>query len=71
MTEVKAYLQRIKSLKLKNPVLVGFGIKDKQTFEAACENANGAIIATAFIKALENDTDLERVTKKFLDEIIS
>jgi tryptophan synthase alpha chain len=71
MTEVKAYLQRIKNLKLKNPVLVGFGIKDRQTFEAACENANGAIIATAFIKALENDTDLERVTKKFLNEIIS
>ena len=71
MTEVKAYLKKIKNLKLKNPVLVGFGIKDKQTFEAACENANGAIIATAFIKALENDTDVERVTKKFLNEIIS
>ncbi len=71
MTEVKAYLQKIKNFKLKNPVLVGFGIKDKQTFEAACENANGAIIATAFIKALENDTDVERVTKKFLNEIIS
>jgi tryptophan synthase alpha chain len=71
MTEVKAYLQKIKNLKLKNPVLVGFGIKDKQTFEAACENANGAIIATAFIRALENDTDVERVTKKFLNEIIS
>ena len=71
MTDVKAYLQKLKNLKLKNPVLVGFGIKDKQTFEAACENANGAIIATAFIKALENDTDIERVTKKFLNEIIS
>ena len=71
MIEVKAYLKKIKNLKLKNPVLVGFGIKDKQTFEAACENANGAIIATAFIKALENDTDVERVTKKFLNEIIS
>jgi tryptophan synthase alpha chain len=71
MTEVKAYLQKIKNFKLKNPVLVGFGIKDKQTFEAACENANGAIIATAFIKALENDADVERVTKKFLNEIIS
>ena len=57
MTDVKAYLQKIKNFKLKNPVLVGFGIKDKQTFETACENANGAIIATAFIKALESDTD--------------
>src|SRR6476620_10447034 len=71
MSDVKIYLQKLNDLKLKNPVLVGFGIKDKQTFEAACENANGAIIATAFIKALENDTDIESVTKKFLNEIIS
>ncbi len=71
MTDVKTYVQRIKNLNLKNPVLVGFGIKDKQTFDAACINANGAIIGTAFIKALENDTDAERATKKFLNEIIS
>jgi tryptophan synthase alpha chain len=71
MTDVKSYLQRIKNLKLKNPVVVGFGIKDKQTFEAACGNANGAIIGTAFIKVLENDKDVERATKKFLNEIIS
>jgi tryptophan synthase alpha chain len=71
MTDVTVYLQKIKKFKLKNPVLVGFGIKDKQTFEAVCQNANGAIIATAFIKALENDNDIERVTKKFINEIIS
>src|SRR4030095_4269110 len=71
MTDVKTYLQRIKNLKLKNPVVVGFGIKDKQTFEAVCGNANGAIIGTAFIKALENDKDVEKAIKKFLNEIIS
>ena len=71
MEDVKTYLQKLKALKLKNPVLTGFGIKDKKTFEAACENANGAIIGTAFIKALEDDTNVERATKKFLNEIIS
>jgi tryptophan synthase alpha chain len=71
MNDVKGYLQKLKNLKLKNPVFVGFGIKDKQTFETACENANGAFIGTAFIKALENDNDLERATKKFVNEIIS
>ncbi|MFI5185826.1 MAG: tryptophan synthase subunit alpha [Chitinophagales bacterium] len=70
MTDVKAYLQRIKNLKLKNPVLVGFGIKDKQTFNTACENANGAIIGTAFIKALEKSTTIKDTTKNFLNEII-
>ncbi|HEV8282843.1 MAG TPA: tryptophan synthase subunit alpha [Chitinophagaceae bacterium] len=72
MTDVKSYLQKIKNLKLKNPILVGFGIKDKQTFEAACENANGAIIGTAFIKALEqnNHSNIKEATKNFLSDII-
>jgi len=71
MADVKAYLQKIKKLKLKNPVLVGFGIKDRQTFEAACENANGAVIGTAFIKALEQNNNIEEATKIFLSEVIS
>jgi tryptophan synthase alpha chain len=69
MTDVKEYLRNLKRLRLKNPVLVGFGIKDKQTFDAACEDANGAIIGTAFIKALENGDDISRTTKTFLNAI--
>jgi len=69
MTDVKAYLQRLKSLQLKNPVLVGFGIKDKTTFEAACANANGAIIGTAYIKALAEPGNLADITRKFLETV--
>ena len=50
-----AYYQRIKSMKLKNPQLIGFGISDKETFETACEYASGAIIGSAFIKQLSED----------------
>jgi tryptophan synthase alpha chain len=71
MNDVKTYLQRIKKLKLKNPVLVGFGIKDRHTFESACENANGAVIGTAFIRALEGSGSVEESTKSFLSSIIS
>ena len=70
MTDVNEYLQKLKAMQLKNPVLVGFGIKDKQTFDAACANANGAIIGTAYIKALENATDVSETTKKFLKAIV-
>jgi tryptophan synthase alpha chain len=69
MNAVNAYLQRLQKMKLKNPVLVGFGIKDKQTFDAACRYANGAIIGTAFIKALENSVNVEQDTKHFLQQI--
>lgn len=70
MDDIKTYLQRLKSLKLNNPVLVGFGIKDKQTFDAACEYANGAIIGTAFIKALEKNTYAESSVKQFIDGVL-
>jgi tryptophan synthase alpha chain len=69
MIEVKKYLQNLKRLKLKNPLLVGFGIKDRQSFDAACEDTNGAIIATAYIKALEGTDDINRTTKNFLNAI--
>jgi tryptophan synthase alpha chain len=69
MVDVSSYLQRLKKLQLKNPVLVGFGIKDKASFNAACEHASGAIIGTAYIKALESSADVILSTKQFLQEI--
>ena len=71
MTDVNAYLKRLKGYNLKNPVLVGFGIKDKQSFDAACEYANGAIIGSAYIKALENSTDIAKSTETFLKSVLS
>ena len=71
MNEVVGYLQRLKSYGLKNPILAGFGIKDKSTFDAVCKYANGGIIGSAYIKALEGETDIEQATKQFLSPIIS
>ena len=67
---VDTYLQKLKAMKLRNPVLVGFGIKDKATFEAACTHANGAIIGSAYIKALEGTEGVGEKTKIFLDKIL-
>ena len=44
------YFKRIASLSLKNPQIVGFGIKDRDTFAKAVKTAKGAIIGSAFIK---------------------
>jgi len=71
MTDVNAYLKRLQSYQLKNPVLVGFGIKDKESFTAACQHANGAIIGSAYIKALENTTDINNTTAAFIKAIIT
>lgn len=46
------YFERIAHMHLKNPQVVGFGIKDAETFQSATKNAKGAIIGSAFIKHL-------------------
>jgi tryptophan synthase alpha chain len=65
------YLKKLQRLQLKNPVLVGFGIKDHASFNAASRHASGAIIGSAFIKALGDGNDVEGKTKAFVTSIIS
>jgi tryptophan synthase alpha chain len=67
---VETYLEKLQSLKLKNPILVGFGIKDKETFTDASKYSNGAIIGTAYIKALDKTSDINTTTKEFLNKIL-
>lgn len=67
---VEEYLKRLNGLGLINPVLVGFGIKDRDSFDAVCRQANGGIIGSAYIKALENSGDVNAATKSFLASII-
>lgn len=69
-SDVERYLQRLAQMKLKNPVLVGFGIKDKETFESACKFANGAIIGSAYINALGKDPDERLATEEFLKSVL-
>jgi len=49
------YFERIATMNLKNPQIVGFGIKDSETFQVATKNAQGAIIGSAFIKHLTSN----------------
>ena len=66
----ESYFLKLQKMNLKNPILVGFGIKDKDTFQAACKYSNGAIIGSAYINALQNAMDIENATKQFLDRIL-
>ena len=63
------YFNRLKALNLQSPKLVGFGISNNESFEEACSCANGAIIGSAFIKALEGEGKLEDKITAFIDKI--
>ena len=70
ISEQEAYFQKLQEMNLKNPILVGFGIKDRPTFETASKYTSGAIIGSAYIKALSNGQDVDTATKAFLQTII-
>ena len=67
----EAYFQRINQMNLKNPRLIGFGISNAETFNKACENAQGAIIGSAFIKAISGGIDLPKDIDQFVKSIIN
>lgn len=69
-SSLQPYLEKLKSLNLKNPILVGFGIRDRESFVKACKYANGAIIGTAYISALSANTDPAMATKEFLAAVL-
>lgn len=51
-TKQEDYFKRIHAMQLSNPQIVGFGIKDKETFNQATQYAKGAIVGSAFINHL-------------------
>jgi tryptophan synthase alpha chain len=64
------YFERIQAMDLENPTLIGFGIRDRAGFERACRYANGAIIGSAFIKAIDGSTNVEADSAAFVKVIL-
>lgn len=67
--EQELYFKRIQAMQLKNPLMIGFGISNVSTFSKACEYANGAIIGSAFIKAIEKSENLPMDVAAFVSSI--
>lgn len=65
----ETYFERIQQMNLKNPTQIGFGISTNEGFQKACSYANGAIIGSAFIKALSKAENLEQSISDFVKEI--
>ena len=64
-----SYFERIASMKLKNPVLAGFGIYNHETKEQVFGYVNGAIVGTAYLRALQSSDSIEEATAAFLNSL--
>lgn len=63
------FLANLKDLGLTKPYQIGFGISTKQDVEKAWSYANGAIIGSAFLRAIENSENLEQSVDDFMHSI--
>ena len=66
----REYFERVRNSRIRNPRLIGFGISNAETFRNACQYASGAIIGSAFVKALEGGESLEQKVSGFINSIV-
>ena len=58
------YFRRINGMKLRHPRMIGFGISNQQTLQAAQQNAAGAIIGSKFVTLLNESTNADEALDK-------
>ena len=63
------YLNKLASINLKNPVMIGFGIKNITDFEQVTVKSLGGIIGTAFVKILLENKDWKEKAEAFIKSI--
>jgi len=63
------YFKRIASMNLKNPAIAGFGIHNRETKEQVFKYVNGAIVGSAFMRALKEGDSIEIATTAFLKSL--
>ena len=66
----RSYLERLQKLKLKNPILVGFGISNAEDVAFVSQYTNGAIIGSAFLRAITNQPNPAEAAKAFVSGIL-
>ncbi len=69
ITGAEPYFKKIESLQLKSPAMIGFNVKDHASYTFAGKYANGAIIGSAFIKAIKDSKDLKTDISDFVKMI--
>jgi len=69
--QVEGYLGRLKSMSLTSPLVVGFGIRDKESFLTVTKYARGAIIGSAFLSSLSGEQDAVAAARMFVRKVLS
>ncbi len=60
------YLARVSGMGLRNPTLAGFGIYNRESFQAACQHTRGAIVGSAFLRHIGSAPDPVAAAEEFV-----
>ena len=63
------YFRRINQMNLRNPRMIGFGISNRQTLEAAQKNAAGAIIGSKFVTLLNESKNANEALDRLFEAL--
>ena len=67
----QAYFRRIDAMHLRNPRMIGFGISNRQTLEAAQAAAQGAIIGSRFVQLLDQTGNADQALDQLFEALKS
>lgn len=67
-SDFEHFANRLGGLNLRNPLITGFGIKDKTSFDQVCKYSKGGIIGSAFVKAVAETDDVLANVEKFMKQ---
>jgi tryptophan synthase alpha chain len=59
------YFKKIDGMNLKNPIMAGFGIHNRETLEQVHRYCNGAIVGSAFMRQLQKRQSIEEGVEEF------
>ncbi len=65
----EAYLQRLQSMNLKTPLVVGFGINDPDSLQQACKYASGTITGTAYVRCRMKGMGPEEAIRELYNQL--
>ncbi|WP_420581490.1 tryptophan synthase subunit alpha [Reichenbachiella sp.] len=67
-SDFENFAGRLKAMNLKNPLITGFGIKDKSSFDQVCQYSKGGIIGSAFVKAIGESEGVDNNIINFMKQ---
>lgn len=65
-----AYFERLQQLKLRNPIMIGFGISNQKALETVFSFTSGAVVGSAFVKNIR-ESEKDYGIKNFMNQLLN